>query len=95
MSAVSFSARMTVATSLGFMALGLRVNQPAKTCCSGIWRGEALVKALIVLTAGCLPLGLRLGELTDFWHCLPLHEYYGKIPLKVVGGGLKQKCVSS
>lgn len=34
--------------------------------------------------AGCLLLGLDLGELTAFWHCLPLHEYYGEIALKAV-----------
>lgn len=43
-----------------------------------------------LLTAGCLPLGLRSAELTAFWHCLPFHKCYGKVSLKVIGGFFKQ-----
>lgn len=48
-SAVKLRAQMTVATGLDFMALGLRVNQPVKTCCCGIQMGEALVRTLMVV----------------------------------------------
>lgn len=74
---------MTVATGLDFMGSG--VKRFIKTCCCGIWRGEALAKKhWMFWMAGCLLLGLDLGELTAFWHCLPLHEYYGEIALKAV-----------
>lgn len=61
---------MTVATGLDFMALGLRVNQPIKTCCCGIWRGEALVKTLTVFDSWMFTSGSAFGR-TDCFLALP------------------------
>lgn len=94
-SAVSFGARVTVATGLDFMASGLRVNQPINTCCCGIWRGEAFVKMLMVFDSRVFTSGSAFGPADCFFViAFLLLQYYGKIPLKVVGF-FKAKRVSS
>lgn len=52
---------MTLATGSDFMALGLRVNQPVKTCCCGISMGEALVKTLMVADSRVFTSGSAFG----------------------------------
>lgn len=61
---------MTVATGLDFTALGLRVNQPIKSCCCGIWRGEALLKTLTVFDSRVFTSGSAFGR-ADCFLALP------------------------
>lgn len=61
---------MTVATGSDFMALGLRVNQPVKTCCCGISMGEALVRALMVVDSRVFTSGSVFSQ-ADCFLALP------------------------
>lgn len=57
---------MTVATRLDFMALGLRVNQPVKTCCCGISMGEALVRSPMVVDSPVFTSGSAFSRVDCF-----------------------------
>lgn len=61
---------MSVATGLDFMAFGLRVNQPIKTCCCGIWVGESLLKTLMVFDSRVFTSGSAFGR-ADCFLALP------------------------
>lgn len=61
---------MTVATGLDFMALGLRVNQPVKTCCCGIYMGEAWVRTLMVVDSRVFTSGSAFSR-ADCFLALP------------------------